>query len=156
MHARHGNARKRSNSSKGSVTEDFLNFVDANSQPNSRNADSSGPTHYFLQKFSTLQMPPPNSPQYQERLSRSVIGEFNHTQRETGRGQCSNGSCHNWLKQHRPKHSISPHKDTFIVVLVNLCVCVCVCVCSLGNFLFHSYVQKTTCNLWLESVMQNV
>ena len=112
-HARHGNAGKRSNSSKGSVMEDFLNFVDANSQPNGRSADSSGPTHYLLQKFSTLQTPPPNSPQYQERLSRSVVGEFNRAQRETGRGQCSNGSCHNWLKQHRPKHSISPHKEDY-------------------------------------------
>lgn len=27
-----------------------------------------------------------------------------------GRGECSNGSCHNWLKKHRPKHGLCPHK----------------------------------------------
>lgn len=33
--------------------EDFLRFVDMNSQPNGRSADLSGPTYYFLSKFST-------------------------------------------------------------------------------------------------------
>ena len=46
-------------------------------------------------------------------MSRSVIGEFNRAQRECGRGQCSNGSCHNWLKKHRPKHSVCPHKEDY-------------------------------------------
>lgn len=112
-HARHGNAGRKSNSSKVSVMEDFLSFIDANSQSNGRSADSSGPTHYFLPKFTTLQMPAKNCPHYEERLARSLIGEFNRAQRETGRGECSNGSCHNWLKLHRPKHSISPHKDDY-------------------------------------------
>ena len=53
-HERHGNAGRKSNSSKDSVMEDFLTFVDANSQPNGRSADSSGPTYYFISKFSTL------------------------------------------------------------------------------------------------------
>ena len=96
-HARHGNAGRKSNSSKSAVMEDFLSFVDENSQPNGRSADSSGPTFYFLPKFSTLQAPAPDSPQFQECLliSRSVVGEFNRAQRESGRGECSNGSCHN-------------------------------------------------------------
>ena len=38
------------------------------------------------------------------------MGEFNRAQRECGRGECSNGSCHNWLKKHRPKHGLCPHK----------------------------------------------
>ena len=67
--------------------EDFLNFVDVNSQPNGRSADSRGPTYYFLSKFTTLQAPAPSSPQFQERLSRSVVGEFNRAQRELGRGE---------------------------------------------------------------------
>ena len=50
-HGRHGNAGKMSNFSKAAVMEDFLNFVDTNSQPNGRSADSSGPTYYFLPKF---------------------------------------------------------------------------------------------------------
>ena len=33
-HTRHGNTGRQSNSSKASVMDDFLAFVDANSQPN--------------------------------------------------------------------------------------------------------------------------
>ena len=111
-HAHRGIAGRMSNSCKSSVMQDFLSFVAINSQPNGRSADSFL-TYYFVPKFSTLQAPAPNSPQFQERLSRSVIGEFNQAQRECGRGQCSNGSCHNWLKKHRPKHSVCPHKEDY-------------------------------------------
>ena len=75
-HARHGNAGRTSNSSKTSVMEDFLAFVDTNSQPNGRKADSTRHTFYFLLKFSTLQTPKAGCPHYEERLSRSVAGEF--------------------------------------------------------------------------------
>ena len=51
---RHG---KSSHSAKVSVKDDFLQFVDDNTQPNGRSADTSGPTHYFLPKFSTIQCP---------------------------------------------------------------------------------------------------
>ncbi len=40
-HERHGNAGRKSNASKTSVMEDFLEFIDVNSQPNGRSADSS-------------------------------------------------------------------------------------------------------------------
>lgn len=43
-HARHGNAGKPSHAAKPTVLEHFLEFVDCNSQPNGRAADSSGPT----------------------------------------------------------------------------------------------------------------
>lgn len=46
-HNNHGNALKPSNSAKSTIMEEFLHFVDMNSQPNGRAADSSGPTHYF-------------------------------------------------------------------------------------------------------------
>ena len=39
-HERHGNAGKTSHSAKTSVMQDFLQFVDLNSQPNGRSADS--------------------------------------------------------------------------------------------------------------------
>lgn len=93
-HARHGNIGKKSNLPKTSVMEDFLSFADANSQPNGGSADSSGPTYYFLPKFTTLQMPAKNSPHYDERLSQSLIGEINHAQHETCHGECSNCSGH--------------------------------------------------------------
>ena len=95
-YTRHGNAGKQSSSAKVTVMmNDFLAFVDANSQPNGCSGDSSGPTHYFLSKFATVQAPKPGCSHYRDRLMRSVIGEFNRTQREAGRGTCSNGSCHN-------------------------------------------------------------
>ncbi len=39
------------------------------------------------------------------------MGEFNRTQRESGLGECSNGSSHNWLKSERPKLAICPHRE---------------------------------------------
>ena len=95
------------------IHQQFLEFVDMNSQPNSRSADSSGPTVYFSPKFTTIQMPKKGTSHYQERVKRSVVGEFNRTQRESGRGECSNGSSHNWLKSDRPKVAICPHREDY-------------------------------------------
>ena len=72
---------KESNSAKSSVMADFLKFVDANSQPNGRSADSHGPTHY-ISKFSTIQIPKSDVPNYGERVRRSVVGEFCKAQSE--------------------------------------------------------------------------
>ena len=112
-YTRHGNTGKPSNSAKATVLNDFLAFVDANSQPNGRSGDSSGPTHYFVSKFATVQAPKPGCHHYEERLKRSVVGEFNRAQREAGRDTCSNGSSHNWLKKYRPKLSICPHQEDY-------------------------------------------
>ena len=112
-HKRHENAGKVSNSAKSAVHQDFIEFVDMNTQPNGRSADSSGPTAYFLPKFTTIQAPKPSVSQYEERLARSVVGEFNRVQRERGRGECSNGSSHNWLKAERPKVAICPHQEDY-------------------------------------------
>lgn len=112
-HGRLGNAGKVSHSAKSTIHESFLKFVDANSQPNGRSADSSGPTFYFGPKFNTIQMPKKGVSHYQEQVSRSVMGEFNRTQRESGLGECSNGSSHNWLKTDRPKLAICPHREDY-------------------------------------------
>ena len=114
-HTRHGNAGKASNSSKQTMMEDFLTFVDINSHPNGRSEDSSGPTSYFLPKFTTIliQSPKPGTSHYQERVKRSVVGEFNRAQTEAGRGTCSNGSSHDWLKKYRPKVSVCPHQEDY-------------------------------------------
>ena len=53
-YTRHGNAGKPSNSAKTTVLNNFLAFVDANSQPNGCSADLSGPTHYFISNFATV------------------------------------------------------------------------------------------------------
>ncbi len=112
-HRKHGNALQVSHSAKTGTMEKFLEFVDTNTQPNGRSADSSGPTHYFLPKFATIQTPKPTVAHYEERLARSVVGEFNRVQQETGGGVCSNGSSHNWLKAHRPKVGICPHQEDY-------------------------------------------
>ena len=112
-HERHGNAGKPSNSARTSVKEDFIRFVDMNSQPNGCSQDSSGPRYYFLSKFTTIQTPKPESPNYEQRLRSSVVNEFNRSQREAGKQGCSNGSSANWLKLERPKHAICPHQEDY-------------------------------------------
>lgn len=131
-HERHGNAGKPSNSAKKTVREEFLRFVDNNSQPNGRSADSSGPTFYFSPKFTTIQTPKPSVAHYKERVARSVVGEFNRVQREQGNGECCNGSSHNWLKEFRPKVAICPHQEDYCDI------------CSKFKNLIHS--KQTTIN----------
>ncbi len=65
-HGRHGNDGKVSHSAKTTVREKYLEFVDANSQPNGRSGDSSGLILYFSPKFTTIQMPKKGVPHYQE------------------------------------------------------------------------------------------
>ena len=84
-----------------------------NSQTNGRAADSLGPTWYFLPKFITVQAPKRGVAHYEERLKGSVVGEFNRSQQESGKGVCSNGSSHNWLKAHRPKVAFCPHQEDY-------------------------------------------
>ena len=81
-HEKHGNAGKISNSAESSIMEDFLSFVDTNSQPNGGSSDFTGPTSYFLSKFKTIQTPKSSVNNYEECLSRSVVGEFNRAQKE--------------------------------------------------------------------------
>ena len=99
-----------SNSPKTSVMNDFLSIVDRNSQPNGRSADSSSQT---ISKFSTIHTPKPSVKNYNNRLKRSVVGEFNRVQAENGREGCFNGSAYNWLKKYRPKVSKCPHKQNY-------------------------------------------
>ena len=106
----HGNALRESNSSKRTVRDEFLIFVDANNQPNSRSADSSGPVHYLVSGFTTIQTPQKNVANSDESLRWSVVGEFNRVQSENGKGGCSNGSTSNWLSPYIPKVAIFPHK----------------------------------------------
>ena len=111
-HERQVNAGKVSNSAKPNVMDNFLKFVDLNSQPNVRSADSHGPTHYFLSKFATIQTPKKDVANYSERVQRSVVGEFCRTQREGNPG-CSNGSAYNWLHTHRPQLAVCPQKQEY-------------------------------------------
>ena len=80
---------------------------------------------------------------YEERLARSVVGEFNRVQHERGRGECSNGSSHNWLKAERPKVpkvpkvAICPHQEDYCDT------------CSKNKVEIHA--KQTTINRLLQS-----
>ena len=110
---RHGLAGKTSNSAKAQLCDDFLCFVDRNSQPNGRKSDSHGATHYFLPKFTTMRMPSHGVLRYDEKMATSLVSEFNCTQRENSKMKCYNGFAWNWLKQARPKHALYPNKSDY-------------------------------------------
>lgn len=84
-HERHGLAGKKSNFNKSITMEEFLNFVDLNSQPNGRCAGSYKPTHYFSPKFVTVLAPKVTAANYEQRLQKSLEGEFNRIQEELGK-----------------------------------------------------------------------
>lgn len=109
-HAHHGNSGKTSNNAKTEAKSQFLQFIDINSQPNGRSADSSFATHFFLPKFRTIQTPKKGVAKYEERNQQSVVGVFNQYQMEKGQTTISNYSASTWLKSERPKHSIYPHQ----------------------------------------------
>ena len=108
-HHCHGNSGKPSHFAKKDAKSDFLTFVDANSQPNGRSADSTSATHFFLPKFRTIQTPKKGVSSYDERVQQSLVGVFNQAQMENERQTLSNYSASTWLKSERPKHSIYPH-----------------------------------------------
>ena len=72
-HERHGLAGQTSNSAKRDTCEDFLIFVDTNSQPNGRSEGSYGHTHYFLPQFTTLRTPKAGVKNSEERCKRSLV-----------------------------------------------------------------------------------
>ena len=109
----HGLAGKPSNSSKKDAKAAFLEFVDCNSQPNGRKAESPCATSYLLPKFRTIQIPKDGVRCYQQRLTQSLVGEFNRAQRENGGATISNYSGSEWLRKERPKHGIYPHKKDY-------------------------------------------
>jgi len=112
-HERHGNAGRVSKSANVGTREQFLEFVDLNTQTNGHSADSTGPTMYFIPKFPTIQTPKRTVPHYEQCVSRSVVGEFNRSLLKKGRKETSNGSSHNWLKTFHPKVAVSPHMEDY-------------------------------------------
>ena len=67
-HSRYGNAGKSSNRAKRDAKSAFLEFIDCYSQPNGRSKESSSATHFFLQKFRTIQTPKDGVSHYKQRL----------------------------------------------------------------------------------------
>ena len=88
-HHRHGLAGKPSNHAKQDVLSQFLEFVDANSQLNGRQASSYSAQFFFLPKFTRVDAPREGEKNYDEKCKSSIVYEFNRVQREEGRQTCS-------------------------------------------------------------------
>lgn len=107
-HDRHGLAGKVSNHSKQVVMSEFLDFVDANSQPNGRQAGSYSAQFFFLPKFTRVATPRAGEKNYEEKSKSSVVAEFNRVQREKEQQTCGSTAAVEWLKKHRPKVAFHP------------------------------------------------
>lgn len=107
-HEKHGLAGKPSNHAKTAVLNHFLQFVDANCQPNGRPSDSYSPQFYFLSKFTRIVPPKKNDAQYDDVAKRSVISEFNNAQQLEGKDTVGDSTARGWLQQYRPKVAIHP------------------------------------------------
>ena len=107
-HDRHGLAGKSSNHSKQEVMSQFLEFVDANSQTNGRQAGSYSAQFFFLPKFTRVATPKNGEKSYDEKSRSSVVSEFNRSQRENGRQTCGSTAAREWLQIHRPKTALHP------------------------------------------------
>ena len=104
-HDKHGLQGHKSNNAKVKERESFLEFVDANSQPNGRRLDSRNPTH-FLPKFTAISTPKLSDPNYERKMKSSLVGEFNRIQMESGKPTISSFSGAAWLRDDRSKVAI--------------------------------------------------
>lgn len=95
-----------SNHAETSVMEDFLTFVDANSQPNGRHSGSYSAQFFFHPKFSRIAPPKEGEKNFEEKCHSSVVFEFNRAQREIGKGTCGPTAATEWLKKFRPKTAL--------------------------------------------------
>ena len=112
-HDRHGLAGKVSNHSKQEVMMKFLEFVDANSQPNGRQAGSYSAQFFFLPKFTRVNTPRDGEKNYEEKSKASVVAEFNRAQHENGLPTCGSTAAKEWLQKHRPKVAIHPYMTDY-------------------------------------------
>ena len=75
-HDRHGLAGKVSNHSKQEVMSEFLAFVDANSQPNGRQAGSYSAQFFFLPKFTRTATPREGEKNYAEKSNSVPLTDY--------------------------------------------------------------------------------
>ena len=93
---------------KQEVMSEFLDFVDANSQPNGRQAGSYSAQFFFLPKFTRIATPREGEKNYDEKSKSSVVTEFNRVQRENGRQTSASTAAIECMKKHRSKVAIHP------------------------------------------------
>ena len=75
-HDLHMLAGKVSNHSKSDMMSEFLDFVDANSQPNRCQAGSYSAQFFFLPKFTCVATPRVGEKNFDEKSKSSVVAEF--------------------------------------------------------------------------------
>ena len=80
---RHRLAGKVSNHSKQEVMSEFLNFIDANSQPNGHQAGSYSAQFFFLPKFTHIATPRAGEKNCEEKSKSSVVVDFSRVQRKS-------------------------------------------------------------------------
>ena len=101
-HDNHGLAGKPSNRAKTAVLNHFLQFVDANCQPNGRPSDSYSAQFYFTR----IVPPKKKDPHYDDVAKKSVISVFNNAQQLEGKDTVGDSTARGWLQQYRPKVTI--------------------------------------------------
>ncbi len=94
---RHGLAGRASNHSKQEEMAQFLEFVDANSQPNGRQAGSYSAQFFFHPKFTRIAPHREGEKNYEEKARSSLVHKFNRVQREAGRHTCGSTAATEWL-----------------------------------------------------------
>ena len=87
---------------------DFLDFIDANSQPNGRQSGSYSAQLFFHPKFTRIAPPKQGEKNYDEKARSSLVHEFNRVQGEMRKGTCGPTAASEWLKKHRPKVALHP------------------------------------------------
>ena len=107
-HERHGLAGRPSNHAKKEAMTDFLEFVDANTQPNGRQAGSYSAQYFFVPKFTRIAAPRQGEKNFNEKVQSSVVSQFNKAQTERGKPTCGNTAATEWLEKHRPKVALHP------------------------------------------------
>ena len=112
-HGQHDLACKPSNSEKRSVREEFLKYVDENSQPTGRHTASCRAHYYFSPKFTRTGQPKSSEKCPNLKASHSLLCEFNRSQGYQGQEGCSECSAFWWLKDDRPKHAASLHQTDY-------------------------------------------
>ena len=107
-HERHALAGRTSNHAKLEAMSQFLEFVDANAQPNGRQAGSYSAQSFFHPKFTRIAAPREGEKNFLEKSQSSLVSEFNRVQRERGRPTCGSTAASEWLQKHRPKVALHP------------------------------------------------
>ena len=81
--------------------------------PNGRSADSHGALFYFSSHFTRIDPPSKSETDYDTKMHKSVVAQFNRAQREMSGNTMGASTFRRLLKKHFPRVSICPHKEDY-------------------------------------------